>query len=240
MEDDEVASPSDLPAPPWVFRGSDMARILALSDGVFAFAMTLLVLGLALPAASRGGTISGGQIPVYLRTAFVPAVFAYILTFFVIGLWWQSHHLIFGYIREYDRTLVRANSVFLLTIAVLPFATIVLVAAGTNPVGVGFYAVTQVAAGLSLAGIWSYSSGRAGLVHERVPREWRGYLSRITLVTPVFFAVSIPVAVFVPFVTDGFTSGELVWLGAFIVPIAFRHKARAARPNSTPRPPVPP
>jgi uncharacterized membrane protein len=163
----------------------------------------------------------------FQKPQFQAALFAYILTFFVIGLWWQAHHLIFGYIRQYDRVLVRANSVFLVTIAILPFATVVLNAANRNPVGVGFFAVTQIAAGLSLAGVWWYASGPGRLVHEGVPVEWRTYLSRITLVTPVVFALSIPVA-FWPVSVLNLNPGELVWLGAFVVPIAFRHRAKAA------------
>jgi uncharacterized membrane protein len=232
MEDDERTDSPDIPEPPWIFRGGDMSRILALSDGVFAFAMTLLVLGLVLPPNTHDGGVSA-----YFQTQdFQSAMFAYILTFFVIGLWWQAHHLIFGYITQYDRVLVRANSVFLLTIAILPFATIVLTAAGQNPVGVGFFAVNQIAAGLSLAGVWWYAAGRGRLVHDRVPLEWRSYLSRITLVTPVVFAVSIPVAVWFPFNAYGVTAGEYVWLGAFVLPLAFRHKARAGSDPPPERP----
>jgi uncharacterized membrane protein len=223
MEDDERRDVPDLPGPPWVFHGRDLGRILALSDGVFAFAMTLLVLGLVLPIGTHGGGVAA-----YLQTPqFVGAMFAYILTFFVIGLWWQAHHLIFGYIHQYDRVLVRANSVFLVTIAILPFATIVLTAAGANPVGVGFFAANQIVAGLSLAAVWWYSSGKGRLVHDRVPLEWRRYLSRITLVTPVVFAISIPVAVFVPATFGNVTAGEFVWLGAFVVPMAFRRRAQS-------------
>jgi uncharacterized membrane protein len=223
MEDDERSESRDLPEPPWVFRGRDLSRILSLSDGVFAFAMTLLVLGLVLPAGTAGGGVAA-----YFQThAFESAMYAYILTFFVIGLWWQSHHLIFGYIRRYDRVLVRANSVFLVTIAILPFATIVLNAADNSPIGVGFFAAIQIAAGLSLAGLWRYASGPGHLVHRRLPASWRSYLSQVTLVTPLVFALSIPAAFWS---VDGVNAGYLVWLGAFVFPMAIRHKARSGDP----------
>ncbi|HEV8050361.1 MAG TPA: TMEM175 family protein, partial [Thermoplasmata archaeon] len=110
MEDDEPAlSSADRLEAPWVFRGRDMGRILALSDGVFAFAMTLLVLGLVLPIGT-----SGGAVAAYFQTQpFKTALYTYVLTFFVIGMWWQGHHLVFGYIQRYDRELIRLNSVFL-------------------------------------------------------------------------------------------------------------------------------
>ncbi len=50
LEEDERVGPSrEKLSPPWVAQGRDLSRLLALSDGIFAFAMTLLVLGLALP-----------------------------------------------------------------------------------------------------------------------------------------------------------------------------------------------
>ncbi|MCI4329526.1 MAG: DUF1211 domain-containing protein [Thermoplasmata archaeon] len=237
MEDDQRTGPPEIPEPPWIYRGQDLSRILALSDGVFAFAMTLLVLGLVLPPNTTGGAVRTYFLDP--SSPFRSELFAYIVTFFVIGLWWRAHHLIFGYIRQYDRVLVRANSVFLVTIAILPFATIALTRAGQDPIGVEFFAGTQIAAGLSLAGTWRYASGRGRLVHDRVPAEWRDYLSRITLVTPVAFALSIPVAIWIPSSAFGVTAGEYVWLGAFILPMAFRHKAKAGAEPPRERPPAP-
>jgi uncharacterized membrane protein len=232
MEDDERDGATKLPEPPWVFGGGDMSRILALSDGVFAFAMTLLVLGLVLPIGT-----SGSGVWTYFKTpAFSSAMYAYILTFFVIGLWWQGHHLIFGYIQRYDRVLVRANSVFLVTIAILPFATVVLNAAGDNPVGVDFFAVLQIITGLTLAALWRYASGPAQLVPDHLPATWRNYLSRITMVTPAVFAISIPFA-FWSF--HNVNAGEFVWVGAFVLPAAIRRQARGGWPRG-PGAPAPP
>jgi len=217
LEDDEHAlAAADRLEPPWMFRGHDMGRILALSDGVFAFAMTLLVLGLTLPLFTKGGAVGA-----YLRTQpFQMAIYAYVLTFFVIGMWWQGHHLIFGYIEQFDRVLIRANTMFLVTIAILPFATIVLNAADSDPVGVVFFAVTQIVAGLSLATIWWYAAGPGHLVGEGIPAEWRRYLRRSSLFMPVIFAISIPVAFF------SVTAAEGVWLFVFVLWFVSRRFAR--------------
>ena len=184
-----------------------MGRILALSDGVFAFAMTLLVLGLVLPPLTTGGAVGA-----YLQTmAFRTAMYAYVLTFFIIGMWWQGHHLIFGYIERFDRVLIRLNSVFLVCIAILPFAVVVLNAAGNNPVGVGFFAVSQIAAGLSMSAVWWYASGPGHLVRARFPAEWSRYLRRTSLFMPVVFAASIPVALV------NVTAAQGVWLLVFVL-----------------------
>ncbi|HKV90488.1 MAG TPA: TMEM175 family protein, partial [Thermoplasmata archaeon] len=172
----------------------------------FAFAMTLLVLGLVLPL----GTV-GGAVPAYFQTStFQAAILAYVLSFFVIGMWWQGHHLIFGYIERFDRVLIRANSLFLVFIAIVPFATIVLNAAGNAPFGVGFYAFIQIATGLALASIWWYAAGHGHLVVQDFPDEWRRYLNRSTLYMPVVFAASIPVAFW------NVRAAEGVWLLVFV------------------------
>jgi uncharacterized membrane protein len=207
LEDDEHALSHDRLEPPWTFRGRDMGRILALSDGVFAFAMTLLVLGLVLPV----GTVGGGVGWYLQQSAFQTAMYAYVLTFFIIGMWWQGHHLIFGYIERFDRMLIRLNSVFLVCIAILPFAVVVLNAAQNFPVGVIFFAVSQIAAGLSMSALWWYASGPGHLVRPRFPAEWSRYLRRTSLFMPVVFAASIPVA-FVNVV-----AAQGVWLLVFVL-----------------------
>ncbi|MCI4321595.1 MAG: DUF1211 domain-containing protein [Thermoplasmata archaeon] len=193
-----------------------MSRILALSDGVFAFAMTLLVLGLVLPF----GTL-GGQVGWYLQqSAFQTALYAYVLTFFVIGMWWQGHHLIFGYIERFDRVLIRLNTIFLICIAILPFTVVVLNAAQSTPTGVVFFAVTQIAAGLCLSALWWYSSGPGHLIRPNFPPEWNRYLRRTSLFMPVVFAASIPFAFYNVVVAQG------VWLLVFVLWFVSRRIAR--------------
>jgi uncharacterized membrane protein len=219
MEDDEHAlAAEDRFEPPWEFRGHDMGRLLALSDGVFAFAMTLLVIGLVLPPGTKGG----GVADYFQHGDFQTAIFTYVLTFFVIGMWWQGHHLVFGYIVRFDRVLVRLNSVFLVFMAILPFATISLNAAGNAPIGVGFFSVLQISAGLTLTLVWWYASGPGHLISKRFPKEWTHYLLRASLFMPIVFAASIPVAVYV-----GVTAAEVVWLLIFVFWFISRRHAKA-------------
>ncbi|MCI4326189.1 MAG: DUF1211 domain-containing protein [Thermoplasmata archaeon] len=215
MEADETPIRSDRLEAPWVFRGQDMSRILALSDGIFAFAMTLLVLGLVLPTGD-----TGTKLQTYIVDGNLDGpLFAYVFTFFVIAMWWQGHHLIFTYIRRFDRPLVRLNSIFLIFMAILPFATIVLNSANGTPVGDVFFAGIQIAAGTSLGGLWWYASGPGALVGPNFPPAWRTYLNRHMVATPVVFAVSIPVAL----VSPGYA--EFVWLGVFVISAFYRKRA---------------
>ena len=94
-------------------------RLLALSDGLFATVLTLLVLDLRVPEVlnSAGGTIQD----FISRTG--PRLFSYLLTFLVSGNYWLTHHRDFDHIDGYDRGLLGYNLVFLLFIGLLPFST---------------------------------------------------------------------------------------------------------------------
>ncbi|HKS59913.1 MAG TPA: TMEM175 family protein [Thermoplasmata archaeon] len=213
-ENDEGTVAGGVTEPPWRFRGTDLSRILALSDGIFAFALTLLVLGLVIPASVTGSGVFG-----YLTSdVFGRPLLAYLVTFFVISLWWQGHHLIFTYLRRYNRNLVRLNTLFLLFIAILPFSTGLLNAARGDPVGVAVFSLLQIAAGLSLGGLWVYASGVGGLTPADFPRDWRDYVTRATLLPPLIFAVSIPVA----FVNT--ILAQLLWLLIAVMPLVLRRR----------------
>ena len=95
-------------------------RFCAFSDGVFAFAITLLILGIALPAFKAAPT--EGE----LRTAVLslwPNAIAYALSFAVIGIMWQNHHALFRLVARIDRKTVFLNLLLLGGTAFIPFAT---------------------------------------------------------------------------------------------------------------------
>lgn len=103
------------------------ARFEAFSDGVFAFAITLLILGVALPVFKTAPDES------QLRAALLglwPNVVAYALSFAVIGIMWQNHHALFRMVDRVDRTTVFLNLLLLAGTVFIPFATSVL---GTYP-----------------------------------------------------------------------------------------------------------
>ncbi len=98
-------------------------RTLAISDGVFAFAVTLLVLDLFVPALSSGATSADlAQALSKESLSFI----SYLLSFFIAGVWWNAHNRNFGYIRKADSRLRWLNLLFLLWIALLPFFTKIL------------------------------------------------------------------------------------------------------------------
>lgn len=102
-------------------------RFESFSDSVFAFAITLLVLGFTLPVFRTPPTEE------QLRHAIVdlwPNLIAYALSFTVIGIMWQNHHALFRLVARIDRKMVVLNLVLLAGTVFVPFATTVL---GTYP-----------------------------------------------------------------------------------------------------------
>lgn len=101
-------------------------RFEAFSDGVFAFAATLLVLGFVLP---RVHYTDNGELTTALLRLW-PNLVAYGLSFSVIGIMWQNHHALFRLVERIDRMTVFLNLVLLAATAFIPFATGTL---GSNP-----------------------------------------------------------------------------------------------------------
>ena len=93
------------------------ARLEAFSDGVFAIAITLLVLDIHVPEARSGVSLAhqlGAQWPSYA---------AYLTSFLTIGIIWINHHAMIRRLRAVDHTIMTLNLLLLLTIGVLPFTT---------------------------------------------------------------------------------------------------------------------
>ena len=159
--------------PPWSSFNRDLSRLLALSDGIFAFAMTLLVLGLVVPA----GFGSKSNVVAYLK-GLSPELSAYLLGFLVIYLYWRQHGQVFRYVVSFDWTISNLNILFLLFIAMMPFLTILLAAAGQALFVVWLYAGVQVSAGLTLLALWKYATGSNRHVDSTLPRSWVAFVSR--------------------------------------------------------------
>jgi len=99
----------------------DRGRLEAFSDGVFAVAITLLVLNLSVEGP---GTTEHPNPPLHQQLGHLwPAFAAYVVSFFMIGIIWVNHHALIRSIRAVDRTLLFLNLVLLLFVVLIPFAT---------------------------------------------------------------------------------------------------------------------
>jgi TMEM175 potassium channel family protein len=101
-------------------RGFEKNRMEALIDGIFAVALTLLVLDIKLPE----GEIYTTNTELWKRLLELERHFViYAISFVVIGIYWVAHHVQFHYVRYTDRRLIWINMLFLLLVSFLPFAT---------------------------------------------------------------------------------------------------------------------
>ena len=129
-------------------RGLAKNRIEALADGIFAVAMTLLVLDIKSPENREFETAA--DLVNYL-VALEHSFAMYAISFFVLAIFWISHHLLFHFVRHVDRRLLWFNIAFLLLVTFVPFSTDLLGDHGHLILPVLVYGINLLALGLLLA-----------------------------------------------------------------------------------------
>jgi uncharacterized membrane protein len=173
--------------------GRDRDRIVNLSDGVFAIAITLLILDIRVP------NIPENMVSSQLLGALLslwPKYLGYILSFVGISAFWIIHHSIFRPIRSYDRILLYLNFLFLMVVAFVPFPTSLLGEYGDHQLPVAIYAATLAVGRLLLTAIHWYSTRNDRLLGEpQDPATVRFFLIR-GLTIPVIFLLSIVISFF--------------------------------------------
>jgi TMEM175 potassium channel family protein len=172
----------------------ETGRVEAFSDGVFAIAITLLVLDIR---------IEPEQYAHLLRALLDEwsSYFAYVTSFFTVGSVWIAHHSLFTRLKYIDSALLRLNLVLLLVAAFLPFPTAVLSQAfeestKSERAAVAFYGVTALAIELILRAMIRYASTKPELVEGEVPaplpkseRGWRATIGTAGYTLAIAFGV---------------------------------------------------
>jgi uncharacterized membrane protein len=186
--------------------GLGLERLVFFSDAVFAIAMTLLVIDVRLPELA--GQISDGDLADALGEVW-PRVFAYALSFSVIGIYWLAHWRRYLLVERTNEGLARLNLLLLGLVAFIPFPTSLLGQYGDRPLVVALYAVVLALAGLAGAACWAYAASRGLLWPSVTADEYRLGLFR-GLAAPVVFLASL---LALPVVGTAVT--ELLWLLVF-------------------------
>jgi uncharacterized membrane protein len=198
--------------------GIGIERISAFSDGVFAIAITLLVLDLHVPSDARDlGRALLDAWPHYL---------SYTLSFVTIGIVWAQHHGLFRLIRRSDHVFLLINVVFLLWLAALPFPTGVLaeyLGKDGERTAMLFYSGTWI---VNL--LWRYAALGDRLLRPDVDRHRVAVITRSYLLGPVFYiAVFLCALVSVPMSLALFIVLAIFWA---ITPIPAISGMRFMRP----------
>lgn len=185
----------------------EFARIVAFSDGVFAIAITLLVLNLGVPEHIRHDDLWPAL------WAQRQDLFAYALSFAVIGRFWVVHHRFFGDVTGFDARLIALNLFYLAWIVLIPFSSQVLGDHAGDEAAVILYAINLV--GVVLSGWLMFADARrAGL--SRISAEDARRNRRTALTVSTVFLISIPLAVISPHLAP------YCWLALFFAPVIGR------------------
>ena len=142
------------------------ARVEALSDGIFAIAITLLVLEIRLPELPHGAP--NAEIWHAVRSI-GPVFISFLITFVLAGSFWFMHHTTFHSVKYVTRSFTAINLLFLMFVTILPFSTGLIGRLGPNhPVALTIYFTNQLALGLSLNVLW-YWAERQQLIEHPIP-----------------------------------------------------------------------
>ena len=171
----------------------ELDRIVTFSDGVFAIAITLLVLNIETPEITSN--LVAEELPGRLLDLW-PKFLSYVISFLVILTYWIAHHSIFSAIKSYDRKLIWLNSLFLMCVAFLPFPASLFGEYGDQPLVVAIYAGSLAITRLLLTAVWWYASSRRRLVDRDLDASMiKAYRLR-GLAIPLIFLLSIVISFF--------------------------------------------
>jgi uncharacterized membrane protein len=200
-----------------------LERIVFFSDAVMAIAITLLAIDIRVPEIPQAAAAS--ELPVRLGEL-NPQIMSFVISFFVIGIYWMAHHRYFALIRRYDNGLLAMNLLFLLFIAVMPFVASLLGHYPFLALGVIPYAVEVSAIGLSIAALWVYATHSHRLVDDRMDARQIRLLTIRPLGPTIVFIISIPAALINP------TLATFTWLLSPVAVVVINRLAIRANPKS--------
>jgi uncharacterized membrane protein len=200
---------------------SDLGRIGAFTDGVFAIAITLLVLSLDVPSGDHDFT--------HRMLDQWPDLLAYFLSFAVVGRFWMIHHRFFQTLRRADARLVQLNMLLLAFVVLVPYTTQLLGDHADDTITAVIYATV-----LALVGLCNLAMNRhalsAGHVRDDARSVSEEFAGRAALLIPTVFIASIPVAFISPHIS------EAMWAGLFFLLPARRRLQRTPEASETASP----
>ena len=185
-------------------------RLEAFSDGVFAIAITLLVLTIAQPS-------NYSKLTRQLLERW-PSLAAYVVSFLVLGIMWLNHHTIFAHVQRVDHGFFYRNLLLLMTVAFIPYPTEVFgealrTGAGERTAAV-FYSIVMTINGLAWSALWLHASTGRRLLNDELPEEQRRSSTVLFVAGSGVYLVSIGIAFINPYVCLAF-HGALALYYAF-------------------------
>ncbi|MFI6494136.1 TMEM175 family protein [Streptomyces sp. NPDC050564] len=208
---------------------NESGRVEAFSDGVFAIAITLLILEIKVPEVGEHGGLwhaLGAQWPSYA---------AYVVSFLVIGIMWINHHQVFSYVARIDRTVMFLNLLVLMIVAAVPWPTAMLAEYlredKASHVAAAVYSMVMVAMALAFQALWWHLTRTGHLFDTRVDFEG----ARRTRVRFALGSLAYPATVGLAYVSAPLTLAAhgliAIYYGFNQVPVPTRTPDKAALPE---------
>jgi uncharacterized membrane protein len=180
--------------------GQSVERLAALSDGVFAVAMTLLVLDLKAPAAEA---VYSEQSLWLALSGMAPKLLMYAMTFMTLGIFWVGQQSQLNHLERSDRGLSWLHLVFLFFVSMTPFSTMLLAEFTAYRVALLVYWLNIVALGATLYVSWICAT-RSGLVKDDVPQQVSTAIRKRILIAQALYALGALLCVINTYLSIGF------------------------------------
>jgi uncharacterized membrane protein len=173
----------------------EKSRLEAFSDGVFAIAITLLVLEIVVPHLEEPGELGQALLDLW------PSYLAYATSFLTIGIMWINHHTVFRQLGEVDHRFLFINLGLLMCISFVPFPTTLLADyawGGDGTSAALAYGITLTITALFFNLLWRYAAWNNRLIRDDAdPQEVDG-ISRAYLPGPFMYGLASVVALLSP------------------------------------------
>jgi uncharacterized membrane protein len=199
-------------------------RLLTLSDGVVAIALTLLVLQLKVPVAATTADAGSVQWLRHQLSLEGPQFTSYLISFYVIGQFWLAHHRVFRNIGGHREGLAWWNFAFLLSITLMPFTSDLLGEFSDNRLAIDIFAVNLLLASLTTQATYIYARNRGLVAKEDKVARRVGIIRTVGLVIAV--GLSIVVA------QKSVSLAKYCWLLIAVVPLVADGYSRLHRGRS--------
>ena len=180
--------------------GQSVERLAALSDGLFAVAMTLLVLDLKVPA---GRAIESDQALLAALGELAPRLMIYLMSFLTLGIFWVGQQTQLSHFARSDRHLTWIHLAFLFTISLMPFSTALMAEFITLRTALLVYWLNILAFGALLLASWRYAK-HAGLVEPDVSAMINLSVERRIFVAQALYAFGAALCLFSTYWSIGF------------------------------------
>jgi uncharacterized membrane protein len=195
--------------------GQSLERLAALSDGIFAVAMTLLVFDLHVPVSTISNHISTEQGLLKALINLGPSLLPYLMSFLTLGIFWVGQQTQLNYFRQSNRHLTWIQLAFLLAVTLMPFSTGLLAAFITFRIALVMYWINIVLPGSMLFFSWWYAQ-HAQLMKDEVTAEIFAANERRIVIAQSLYAFGALLCIINTYVSIGFI--VLVQLNYAIAP----------------------